>query len=251
MNRALAELQRQGIPQADLSVLVHDQQVFDASELSIDETDGREGVVDGALLGALGGVLASTLVSAIRPKRGSRHFVGGGRMPPPACASAPPLPAPDGRARLRRDSHLDAMLVLDRLAESWVKSGVLTMGFITPPVGLVGAGALAMAAMRAVAGGALGALGAGLTGLGLPDRGIEQLLARLHDGQVLVTVTAAHRDEQLSVKPIFREHGAEEVRKHTVQPLRPPPRPPPRLSAGRRPAPRPPPAPPWPGSGSR
>ena len=87
---------------------------------------------------------ASTLVSAIRPKRGSRRFVGGGRMPPPACASAPPLPAPYGRARLRRDSHLDAMLVLDRLAESWVKSttdtgvppeelerGAVDSGFVT------------------------------------------------------------------------------------------------------------------------
>ena len=47
-------------------------------------------------------------------------LAGGGCLPPHALA--PPLPAPYGRARLRRDSHLDTMLVLDRLAESWVKS---------------------------------------------------------------------------------------------------------------------------------
>ncbi|MCK6507314.1 hypothetical protein L6R53_28740 [Myxococcota bacterium] len=93
-------------------------------------------------------------------------------------------------------------------------AGFLGIGLVGLPMGFVGAGPLAFAALGAVAGGTWGALGAGLVGLGLPERSLQPLIDGLHDGRVLVTVTAARREEEERVAVVFRQHGAVEGYQH-------------------------------------
>lgn len=95
-------------------------------------------------------------------------------------------------------------------------AGFLGVGLVGLPLGFVGAGPLALAALGAIAGGTWGALGAGLIGLGVPERSLEPLIEGLHHGRVLVTVTAARLDEEATIAELFRRHGAIEGYQHRV-----------------------------------
>ncbi len=90
-------------------------------------------------------------------------------------------------------------------------AGAIGMSLVVLPFGLIGAGPLAAAATGTVGGGAWGALGAGLSGLGFARQGLEHLIDRMVQGQVLVTVTGAHRAESVEIEEIFRRNRAVEV----------------------------------------
>lgn len=95
-------------------------------------------------------------------------------------------------------------------------AGALAMSLVALPFGFVGAGPLAALAVGSVTGGAWGALGAGLSGLGFAREGLEPLLERMVDGQVLVTVTGAHRADTSELEGIFRRNHAVEVQTQSV-----------------------------------
>lgn len=61
---AVAEVVDRGVPAEHLGVVLHQDQVREAEELAIAETDAREGLVDGALIGGLTGLLAMGVLVA-------------------------------------------------------------------------------------------------------------------------------------------------------------------------------------------
>jgi hypothetical protein len=140
---AIAAVKALGVDEDHLSIMVHTDPVEDAQELGLSETEAAPGVVRGALMGAL--------------------------------------------------------------------AGVLGMSLVVLPFGLIGAGPLAAAATGTVGGGAWGALGAGLSGLGFARQGLEHLIDRMVQGQILVTITGAHRAEAEEIEEIFRRNRAVEV----------------------------------------
>ncbi len=60
---AIAAVLAQGVPEDHFSVLAHADAIQDTEELMIAETDGQAGVAGGAVLGALSGMLAMTVLA--------------------------------------------------------------------------------------------------------------------------------------------------------------------------------------------
>lgn len=61
---AVADAVDRGLPTEHFSVILHREEVRDAEELEVSETDAREGVLDGALIGALAGLLTMGVLVA-------------------------------------------------------------------------------------------------------------------------------------------------------------------------------------------
>lgn len=144
---ALREVRRAGIHSDDFSIIAH-RGVLDEDDLSVKETDSRQGFSRGVLFGSV--------------------------------------------------------------------AGAVTAGLLAGPFGLIGVGPLAAALFGGAAGGAYGALGAGLAGLGVPDKTLQQWAAELEAGKVVVTVTVKGSEREATVESIFAAHDAEELRKQSI-----------------------------------
>lgn len=147
--RALAALEERGVdPARECDIIVHKSALV-SNELPYEETALREGLADGAVLGA--------------------------------------------------------------------GAGALIGGLVLGPLGLAGAGLLTSALFGAGFGSVYGALAGALGGAGSPDPELERLAKDIEGGSTIVTYRAPDVGARESAEKLFRQHGAEVVRKPVVE----------------------------------
>ena len=85
---------------------------------------------------------------------------------------------------------------------------------IAGPFGMIGAGPLTAALFGGWMGAAQGAFAGGLIGLGLTDRALQQLAARIQRGDTLVSIHADNKEREALVEQFLEQHRAHVMEKH-------------------------------------